>query len=73
MFVRMQCIGLLTLGSKFKARAANKINIYVIQFVLGWVVNMVGKGENADYQYFLVFPQSFEELSVLGVVGNSKE
>ena len=31
---------------------------------LGKVENIVGKGENAGYQYFLLFPQYFERLFI---------
>ena len=30
------------------------------------VENIVGKGENADYQHFLHFPQSFQKTSFSG-------
>ena len=30
------------------------------------VENIVGKGENAGYQRFLLFPQCFQKPSVLG-------
>ena len=30
-------------------------------FVLGRVENIAGKGENAGYQYFLLFPQCFQK------------
>ena len=30
-------------------------------FVLGWVENTLGKGENAGYQHFLLFPQCFQK------------
>ena len=29
----------------------------------GRVENIVGEGENAGYQHFLLFPQCFQELS----------
>ena len=32
--------------------------------VLGWVENIVGKGENAGYQHFLLFPQCFQKASI---------
>ena len=32
------------------------------------VENIVGKGENAGYQHFLLFPQCFQKASFLGVV-----
>ena len=31
--------------------------------VFGSVQNIVGKGENAGYQHFLLFPQCFEKAS----------
>ena len=31
--------------------------------MLGRVENTVGKGENASYQHFLFYPQSFQKLS----------
>ena len=33
--------------------------------VLDWVENM-GKGENAAYQHFLLFPQCFQKVSFSG-------
>ena len=30
-----------------------------------WVENMVGKGEIARYEQFLLFPQCFQKLSVV--------
>ena len=30
------------------------------------VENIVGKGENAGYQHFLLFPQYFQKVSPLG-------
>ena len=49
---------------KFKAFADNKINITEkVKFVLGRVENIVGKGENAGYQHFLLFPQYFPKAS----------
>ena len=50
--------------SKLKAFADNKINATLLQiFVLGWVGNIVGKGENAGYQHFLLSPQCFQKAS----------
>ena len=38
------------------------INITVkLKFFFGWVENIVGKGENADYQHFLLFPTMFSK------------
>ena len=54
-------------GSKLKAFAEDKININQKQkFFLGWIENIVGKGENAGYQHFLFFPQCFQKASFLG-------
>ena len=33
-------------------------------FVYDRVENIVGKGENAGYQHFLLFPQDFQRLTV---------
>ena len=37
------------------------------KFGLGSVENIVGKGENAGYQHFLLFPQCFQKPSVSGL------
>ena len=37
-----------------------------MNFVLGIVENIVGKGENAGYQHFLLFPQCFQNASFPG-------
>ena len=37
-----------------------------LKFVLGWVENIVEKGENASYQHFLLFPQCFQKAFSLG-------
>ena len=43
--------------SKFKELADGKRNVTEkLKFVLGRVENIVGKGENAGYQHFLLFP-----------------
>ena len=48
---------------KLKVFADNKINVAEkSQFVLGRLENIVGKGENAGYQHFLLFPQCFQEV-----------
>ena len=49
---------------KLKAFADDKIN--VTEFVLGTVENIVGKGENAGFQHFLLFPQCFKKASYIG-------
>ena len=47
--------------SKLKAFADDKINeSQKLKFAFGRVENIVGKGENAGYQHFLLFPQSFQ-------------
>ena len=54
---------------KFKAFADDKINVTdKLNFILGRVENIVGKGENADYQHFLLFPQCFQKLSLSGLL-----
>ena len=41
--------------------ADNKLDlIEKLKFVLGRVENVVGKGENAGFQHFLLFPQCFK-------------
>ena len=50
--------------SKFKAFVDNKIILTKkLKSMLEKVENIVGKGENADYQHFLLFPQCFQKLS----------
>ena len=48
--------------SKLKAFADNKINEKK-KVCLGWVKNIVAKGENAGNQHFLPFPQCFQKAS----------
>ena len=46
--------------SKLKAFTDDKLKVSEkLKFVLGKVENIVGKGENAGYQHFLLFPQCF--------------
>ena len=53
--------------SKLKAFADDKINLNKkSKLVLGRVENIVGKGENAGYQHFLLFPQLFHKPSHSG-------
>ena len=43
--------------SKMKAFEDDKINVtQKLKFALGILENIVGKGENAVYQHFLLFP-----------------
>ena len=52
--------------SKLKAFAEDKIDIVKMMItLLSRVENTVGKGENADYQHFLLFPQCFPRPSSL--------
>ena len=54
--------------SKFKGFADNKLDVAEkLQFVLGRVENIVGKGENAGHQHFLLFLQCFQKSSTLGL------
>ena len=39
-----------------------------MEIVFGRVKNIVGKGENACYQHFLLYPQYFQKLSFLEVL-----
>ena len=53
--------------SKLKAFADDKLNaIQKMKFVLEWVENIGGKGENAGFKHFLLFPQCFQKASFLG-------
>ena len=43
--------------SKLKSLADDRISVTEkLKFVLGRVENIMGKGENAGYQHFLLFP-----------------
>ena len=53
--------------SKLKAFTDDKINVTLKQKpFLKWVQNIVGKGENAGYQHFLLFSQCFLKPSFSG-------
>ena len=53
--------------SKLKALADDKLNVAKIMISVSyWVENIVGKGENAGYQHFLLFLQCFQKVSPLG-------
>ena len=55
--------------SKLKAFADDNLNLAKkLKFVIGRVENIVGKGENAGNQHFLLFPQCFQKASILGSV-----
>ena len=52
--------------SEFKQLADNEINVTEkLKFLLGRVENIVGKGENAGYQHFLLFLKCFQKASIL--------
>ena len=53
--------------TKLKAFADDKINVAKMMIsVSDRVENIVGKGENAGYQHFLLFSQYFQRASFLG-------
>ena len=53
--------------SKLKAFADDKINVNKnVTFLLRRVENILGRGENAGYQHFLLFLQYFQKPSLLG-------
>ena len=39
-----------------------------LKYVFGEVENIVGKGENAGYLHFLLFPQCFQKVSFSGLL-----
>ena len=55
--------------SKLKAFSDEKIDVREnMKFVLGSMENIVGKGEIAGYQHFLLFPQCFQKGYFLKIV-----
>ena len=55
--------------SKLKAFADYKINVAEkLKAVLEQVENITGKGENAGYQHFLLFPKCFQKPSLSGLL-----
>ena len=55
--------------TKLKAFADDKMNVAQMMIsVFDRMENIVGKGENAGYQHFLLFPQCFQKASLLGFV-----
>ena len=53
--------------SKLIAFADDKLNLNKkSKLVLGRGENIVGKGKNAGYQHFLLFPQCFQNVSYTG-------
>ena len=67
-----RCINSLTYDkifyqSEFKAISDDNINrTKKLKLVYGRVENIVGKGENAGNQHFLLFPQCFQKASFPG-------
>ena len=54
--------------SKLKAFADdNFIVAQIAKFFFNRVENIVEKGENADFQHFLLFPQCFQKASFSGL------
>ena len=54
--------------SKLKAFSDDKINVADMMISLSdRIKNIVGKGENAGYQHFLLFPQCFQKHSFSGL------
>ena len=50
--------------SKWKAFSGDEINLTEkLKFVSGKFGNIVGIGESAGYQHFLLFPQCFQKAS----------
>ena len=56
--------------SKLKAFADEKTNVtQKVKFVLERVENILGKGKNAGYQHFLLFPKCFQKPLFSGSLG----
>ena len=56
---------------KLKSIANDKINVTLkLTFFIGWVENIVGKGENAGYQHFSPFPTIFSKVFFCRVIKN---
>ena len=52
---------------KLKADAGDKINFgNMVISLVDRIENILGKGENASYQHFLLFPQCFLKSSLFG-------
>ena len=59
--------------SKLKAFAEDKIKNEILKLVSERVENIVGKGENAGYQHFLLFPLCIQNASLSGSLKVGKE
>ena len=54
---------------KLKAFANDKVNVtQKLKFVSKRIENILGKGENAGYQHFLLFPKCFQKLPPFGLL-----
>ena len=54
---------------KLKASADDKLNVtQKLKFALGKVENIVGKGENAGNQHFLLFKLCFQKATFSGLL-----
>ena len=50
-------------STKIKVFAEDKFDAAkMMKFILDWVENIVGKGENGGYQHFLLLPQCFQSF-----------
>ena len=59
--------GINSTKQQLKGFADDKIDgTEKLKFVLGRIENIVGKGENAGYQHFFLFPQCFQKASCTG-------
>ena len=58
-FCRKQICGQGQMKSRYRLHVQIKCGFH-------WVKNIVGKGENAGYQHFLLSSQGFEKLYILG-------
>ena len=57
--------------TKLKAHADDKLNVAKMMIShCDRVENPVGKGENAGYQHFLLFPQCFQKIPSFGWLKN---
>ena len=55
--------------SNLKAFADNNLDMtQIMEFVINWEENILGKEENAGYQHFLLFPKCFQNAFILRVV-----
>ena len=67
--LRYQCLNSLPNDKILEAFADGKINAtQKLKFALGGVENIVGKGKNAGYRHFLLFPQCFQKATFSGLL-----